>query len=204
MSSFKACLLTSILSLATLSTASAMPPETPKKPVTDVYHGIKVTDDYRWLEDGSDPAVQKWSDAQNAYARTFLDRLPHVAEIRARVTEIMSARTVSYGALEYRRGTYFAIKREPPKQQPFLIVLTSPDSPQEARVLVDPNEIDRTAATTIDWYVPSPDGKLVAVSLSHAGTEAGDVHLFETATGRKVHEVVPRVNTGTAGGDLAW
>src|SRR5262249_33049893 len=58
--------------------------------------------------------------------------------------------------------------------------------------------------TSIDWYVPAPDGQLVAVSLSHAGTEAGDVHLFETATGKKVHEVIPRVNTGTAGGDLAW
>ena len=116
----------------------------------------------------------------------------------------MSAKTVSYGALEYRKGKYFAIKREPPRQQPFLIALTSPDGPQEARVLVDPNELDRTGATSIDWYVPSPDGTLVAVSLSQAGTEAGDVHFFETAAGREVHEVIPRVNTGTAGGDLAW
>src|SRR5262245_59738558 len=106
----KSGILTSFLCIASLlSTASAMPPESPKKPVTDVYHGSKVVDDYRWLEDWNDPAVQKWSDAENAHARAFLDHLPHVAEIRGRVTEIMSAKTVSYGALEYRKGKYFAI-----------------------------------------------------------------------------------------------
>jgi prolyl oligopeptidase len=204
MNSMKHSVLTIPITLFLSAAAAAMPPESPKKTETDVYHGVKIADDYRWLEDWNDPAVQKWSDAQNAHARAFLDRLPHVAEIRARVTEIMSAKTVSYSGLEYRKGAFFAIKREPPKQQPFLIVFSSPDAPQEARVLVDPNEIDAAGTTSIDWFVPAPDGRLVAVSLSHAGTEAGDVHLYETASGKEVHEVIPRVNTGTAGGDLAW
>src|SRR6185369_11599064 len=58
--------------------------------------------------------------------------------------------------------------------------------------------------TAIDWFVPSFDGTQVAVSISHAGTESGDVHVFDTATGRQLGEVVPRVNGGTAGGSLAW
>jgi prolyl oligopeptidase len=193
-----------ILFLLSLATAAAMPPETPKKPVTDVYHGVSIADDYRWLEDWNDPAVRQWSDAQNAHARSVLDTLPHVAAIRARVTEIMSARTVSFTGVEYRKGTFFAIQREPPKQQPFLIVLTSLDAPLNSRILVDPNAIDAEGSTSIDWFVPSPDGRVVAVSLSRAGTEAGDVHFFDTASGREVHETLPRVNTGTAGGDLAW
>jgi prolyl oligopeptidase len=190
--------------VGSLAVVSATLPETRKQPVKDVYHGVEVIDDYRWLEDGNDSRVREWSDAQNAYARSVLDKLPHVKEIRARVTEIMSAKTVSYGSLAYRQGMLFAIQREPPKEQPFLIVMSSPDSLDGARVLVDPNQIDKAGTTSIDWFVPSADGTTVAVSLSHAGTEAGDVHLFDTATGREVHEVVPRVNTGTAGGDLAW
>jgi len=182
----------------------AMPPETPKRPVTNVYHGVTVADDYRWLEDWNDPEVKQWSDAQNGHARAFLDKLPHVAEIRARVTEILSAKTVSYSSLEYRPGKLFAIQREPPRQQPFLIVIASPESPGEAHVLVDPDKIDPEGTTSIDWYVPSPNGEFVAVSLSQAGTETGDVQIFETVSGRKVHDDVPRVNTGTAGGDLAW
>ncbi|MBS0264189.1 MAG: S9 family peptidase [Planctomycetes bacterium] len=181
-----------------------MPPETPKRPVTDVYHGVEVSDDYRWLEDWNAPEVKTWSDAQNTHARALLDKLPHVDAIRARVTKIMSAKTVSYGGLEYRQGLLFAIKREPPKQQPFLIVFASVDELSKSRTLVDPNVLDKTGATTIDWYVPSPNGRLVAVSLSRAGTEAGDVHIFDTNSGERVHEIIPRVNTGTAGGDLAW
>lgn len=64
--------------LAALAAATvfAQPPVAPKKPVTDVYHGVQVTDDYRWLENYSDPAVRAWSDAENKYARKNLDSLP--------------------------------------------------------------------------------------------------------------------------------
>jgi len=183
---------------------AASPPVAEKRTVDDVYHGVTVKDDYRWLENWDDKSVRAWSDAENAFARHWLDRLPNVAAIRARVTEIMTAKTVSYSELAYRKGRLFAIKREPPKQQPFLIVLPSVEALDRARVLVDPNTIDAKGSTAIDWYVPSPDGNLVAVSLSHGGSEAGDVHLFSTATGAPIDEVVPRVNSGTAGGDLAW
>jgi prolyl oligopeptidase len=78
------------------------------------------------------------------------------------------------------------------------------DKPGDARVLVDPATLDSKGTTAIDWYVPSPDGSLVAVSLSKNGSESGDVHVYDVATGKAVHEVVPRVQNGTAGGDLAW
>ena len=57
------------------------PPATPKRPVTDEYGAIKVTDDYRWLEDVNNPAVRAWSDAQNREARSYLDALPMRAAI---------------------------------------------------------------------------------------------------------------------------
>ena len=52
-------------------------------------------------------------------------------------------------------------------------------------MVVDPNELDPTGGTSIDWYVASPDGKLVAVSLSQGGTEAGDVHVYRRDTGQR-------------------
>ncbi len=197
-------LMGSILATAAVAMTACAPPATRKAPVTDTYHGVKVTEDYRWLEDGDDPAVREWSKAQTARARRILDRLPRVDEIRARVTEILSAKTVSHWGLAPRGGQLFAVKREPPKQQPFIVVMPSVNEPEAARVLLDPNTIDSAGTTAIDWYVPSPDGKLLAVSLSKGGTETGDLHLYDVATGRRVHEVVPRVNSGTAGGDLAW
>ncbi|MGD2109797.1 MAG: prolyl oligopeptidase family serine peptidase [Phycisphaerae bacterium] len=175
-----------------------------KQPVTNTYHGVRVVDAYQWLENWDDPKVQNWSDGQNRHARAMLEDLPHVSDIRERVAEIMKAKTVSYYGLAHRGGTLFAMKYEPPKNKAFLIALRSANEPDTARVLVDPNVIDPKGLTGIDWYVASPDGRHVAVSLSKAGTESGDVHVHETGTGEQVYEVIPRVNGGTAGGDLAW
>jgi prolyl oligopeptidase len=184
--------------------ALAAPPAAKKEPVTDTYHGAQVVDEYRWLEDSKSKDVQAWSDAENAYARTYLDKLPGRETLRNRVKEILEATTMAHYSLAYRPGMLFAMKRLPPKQQPFLVVMPSAMEPDKARTLVDPTQIDAKGLTSIDWYVPSPDGSLVAVSLSKAGSEAGDVHIYETSTGKPIADVIPRVQNGTAGGDLAW
>jgi prolyl oligopeptidase len=179
-------------------------PPTRKDTVKDTYHGVSVADDYRWLEDWNDAKVKAWSEAQNAHARAVLDKLPGVETLRKELTAILAAKTTSHSDFFYRGGQLFAMRRQPPKQQPFLVVLPAVDQPDKARVLVDPGELDKKGTTAIDWYVPSPDGKMVAVSLSQGGTETGDVHVYDTATAKELYEVVPRVNGGTAGGSLAW
>ena len=179
-------------------------PATERRPVTDTFHGVEVTEDYRWLEDWSDPAVKAWSEAQNTWARRYLDGLEGIEALGARVREVLSAKTVTYWGMQVRGERLFAKKRQPPKQVPFLVVMPSAERSGEERVLVDPNVIDETGKTAIDWYVASFDGRLVAVSMSKGGTEVGDVHVFDVETGKQVHEVVPRVNSGTAGGSLAW
>src|SRR5437868_6749266 len=84
------------------SAVVAAPPATPKKPVTDTYHGVAVTDDYRWLEDWNDKAVQAWSEAQNANARSVLDKLPGVEPLRERLTKIIAAKRTTHGSLAVR------------------------------------------------------------------------------------------------------
>jgi prolyl oligopeptidase len=190
-----------------ISMASASPPQAPpapKKPVSDAYFGTRVVDDYRWLEDGGDQAVRAWSEAQNRYARFVLDALPSVAEIRARAKQIADFPSPSYSSLAWRGGTLFAIKNQPPRQQAFLVAMKSPDDPGSERVLVDPNTLDPKAATSIDFFVPSLDGRFVAVSMSRAGSEAGTVSVYEVSSGRRLPDLIPRVNGGTAGGDVAW
>lgn len=203
MTSSRLLVCSALLCLVPLAFAGG-PPATAKKPVTDELHGIKITDDYRWLEDWNQPAVQAWSNAQNAYARSVLDVLPNAEPIRARVTKILSAASVSYGSLAPRATGLFALKRQPPKQQPFIVILPSADQPAQERVLVDPAQLDPAGGSSIDWFKPSPDGKLLAVSISKGGSESGDVHIFDVASGKQVHETIARVNGGTAGGSVAW
>src|SRR6185312_4661934 len=113
-----------------------------------------------------------------------------------RLKEILTAKTVKYTAIVKAGGKLFALKRQPPKEQPFLVVLPTVEAPEKARVILDPGVLDKKGTTAIDWFVPSPDGKLVAVSLSKVGSEAGDLHLYDSGDGKEVYEVVPRVQNG--------
>lgn len=180
------------------------PPPTKTDDVTDTYHGTEVADPYRWLENAGDPEVAAWSDAQNAYARSVLDALPAAATLRPQVEAVLAKPVVSYSGLTRANGRMFASKRQPPKQQPLVVTFELGDPGGTERVLLDPMVLDRSGGTSVDWFIPSPDGSLLAVSMSKGGTESGDVHVFDVATGKQVHEVIPRVNGGTAGGDLGW
>ena len=79
----------------------------------DVYHDVQVLDEYCWLEDWNSPEVRAWSEAQNANARSILDRLPHRDTIRKRVAELANAITESYNDVSTRPGMVFAMKRQP-------------------------------------------------------------------------------------------
>jgi prolyl oligopeptidase len=163
-----------------------------------------VTDDYRWLEKGDDPAVRAWTEAQNKATRAFLDRCPALVPLRRRLRDLLTYPSPSYSDLRVAGGTLLALKKQPPLEQPFLITLASADNAGSARVVLDPNVLDRKGKTAIDFYVPSHDGKRVAVSLSEGGSEEGTLHVYEVATGRKLKDVIPRILYPTAGGDVAW
>ncbi len=177
--------------------------DTLREPVSATYHGQDVTEDYRWLEERSD-RTREWTAAQDARARAYLDSLPVRESIRARCEAILKAEATMYSEPTRGGGTYFALKTQPPLQQPLLVALSSLEDRASQQVLLDPNRLDESGATTIDWYVPSPDGALVAVSLSSHGTEDGTVHVYDTSTGEVTDVAIPRVNSGTAAGSLAW
>ena len=179
-------------------------PPTRTVDVTDDYHGEKVADPYRWLENWDDEEVKAWSDAQNAHARKHLDALAVAEQLRPQAEAILSAPVVTYSDVARAGRYFFASKKQPPKPQPLVVRLESLDDTESAKVVIDPSTLDGDGSTHVDWFRPSPDGSLLAASLSTGGSESGDVHVFDVETGERVGEVVPRVNGGTAGGDLEW
>jgi prolyl oligopeptidase len=176
--------------------------ETMRRPVRTTYHGVDVTDDYAWLEDAASEDTQLWTKAQAERTTSYLTGSPGYAEIRTRARDIIAAPSTSYADLRVGGGTFFAQKHQPPKQQPFLVALDDLDDTRSERVVVDPNALDASGLTAIDWYVPSPDGRRVAVSLSSNGTENGTLHVFDVATGELVDVQIPRITV--LGGSLAW
>ena len=179
-------------------------PSTPKKPVFNEYQGVKVEDDYQWLEKNDDPAVKAWSAEQNRRTRAYLDKLPDRPAIEKRLTALYAKTSSLYSSIVSRPGKLFALKFQPPKQQPMLVSLASADDLKSEKVLVDPNQLDAKGTTAIDWFVPSLDGKKVAVSLSHGGSEEGTLHFYETDSSKPLSDTIARVQYPTAGGSAAW
>jgi len=75
------------VSIAAQTPARPGPPTTTARPVVDTYHGIQVTDPYRWLERWDDSDVKAWTDAQNTYTHAQLDALPFMAERLAQTAD---------------------------------------------------------------------------------------------------------------------
>lgn len=178
-------------------------PATPKQPVTDTYHGVTVTDDYRWLEDAADPAVKAWSAQETKLTHRVLDAVPERAALAQRFKELLGSAPVRYFEM-YRRGDFFAMKLQPPRNQPYLVVMKSAGDVKSERVLVDPNRLDPNGTTAIDFYVPSLDGRYVAVAASENGSEEGPARVFDVRTGKQLPDVVPRVQYPTGGGSVEW
>jgi prolyl oligopeptidase len=184
--------------------ASGARPETPKKPVTDEYQGVKVEDAYQWLENDGDTAVKTWSDAQNQRTRAYVDKLPDRAAVEKQLIDWFAKTSPSYFELVSRPGVVFAAKFQPPKQQPMLVTLASVDDLKSEKIVLDPNALDAKGTTAFDWFVPSRDGKYVAISISKDGSEDGTLHIYETSTGKVLSDSIAHVQFPTAGGSAAW
>src|SRR5262249_25333318 len=91
-------------------TAAPVMPHAAVKPVADDFHGTRVVDNYRWLEDGNSPETQKWVAGEMAYTRSVLDPLPGREEIHKRLTELLSIGSITAPQIAGRY--YFYTRRE--------------------------------------------------------------------------------------------
>jgi prolyl oligopeptidase len=190
--------------LPTLAAANSLPyPDTPKNAVTETYHGVTVVDPYRWLENDAAPEVRQWTAAQNALTRRYLDAIPQRAAIAKRVAELLHTEPMQHYNFQYR-ARLFAMKRQPPRNQPSLVALKSTATLDSEHTVLDPLTLDPSGHTTIDFYRPSYDGRFVIVSLSQNGSERGTAYVYEVATGKRLPDVIPGVQYPTAGGSVEW
>jgi prolyl oligopeptidase len=180
------------------------PPAAPKQAVSEVYHGIKVLDDYRWLKDGQSADVRTWVAAENAYSQAYFASVRDRPEIRKKIREYETVSSVRHRKFEYAAGTFFALRMAPDRQQPVLVALTSPDDLASERTVLDPTSINSSGHLSIDWFVPSPDGKVVAVAMSENGSEDSSLYIYDVAACKQIGDIIPRVNFPTAGGSATW
>jgi prolyl oligopeptidase len=165
------------------TTAVQKYPETRRVEVTDTYHGVKVPDPYRWLEDDvrESPEVAAWVAAQNKVARAFLDAIPQRPQIIARLTDLWNY--ARYSAPVEEAGKYFFLKNDGLQDQAVLYVADTFDG--EGQVLLDPNKWSKDGTVALADFAPSPDGKLLAYARSEAGSDWQQIQLVDVATGKE-------------------
>lgn len=171
-------------------------PNTPVRPVTDVLHGVSITDPYRWLEDGASPETAEWVAQQNALTRSVLDGLDVRARIKARWLEL--ARAGSVGSPRVVGSYLYYLERSPDERQPRLMRRRGGTAAPE--LVLDPNGGHEAGLVALDWYQPTSDGRRVAYGLSANGDEWSTLGVVDLERGETLGVAIPRCRMSS----VAW
>jgi prolyl oligopeptidase len=167
------------------------PPVPPERPVGVTKYGVSVTDPYRYFENMSDPAVIDFFKAQNAYTRAVLAKLGDArSQLFDRIAALDNAGSTVSGVT--RVGPYFFYEKLKPGENSPKLYVRNADGGDE-RLLVDPQNLATSGKHyTINYFLPSLDGKCVAYGISEGGSEAAVIHVVETETARVLPDAIDR------------
>lgn len=177
------------------------PPAAQPRPVTDTYFGVAVSDPFRHFENVDDPEVSQWMRAQAEYARALLDLIPGRAALAERITRYDDAVSARVTEVQRRPGDlYFYEKRGVADNQFKLYVRRGANGAE--RLLVDPDALAKKTGKphAINYYAASPSGRRLAYGISAGGSEMAEIHVIDTATGRRLLGPVSRARFG----GVAW
>ncbi|MBL8866565.1 MAG: S9 family peptidase [Gemmataceae bacterium] len=157
-------------------------PETKKVEQVDDYHGTKVPDPYRWLEDDVrvSKEVAEWVEAQNKVTNAYLEAIPERNYIKKRITDLFNFE--KYSAPSKEGGKYFFSKNDGLQNQSVLYVQDSLEA--EPRVLLDPNKLSKDGTVALAGFSVSHDAKLAAYGLADAGSDWVTWKVLDIATGQ--------------------
>jgi prolyl oligopeptidase len=164
------------------------PPISAVEPVTEVLHGVSVTDPYRWLEDQDSARTRAWIAEQTRYARNYLDAIPGRELIRRRIREFLAVET--HDSLQKVGNRYFFRKRLPDQEQPCIYMREGAEG--EDQLLIDPSARSTGSFTAVKPVRVSPDGKLLLYEVKEGGERTGTFELLEIETRKRLPDLLPR------------
>jgi prolyl oligopeptidase len=164
------------------------PPPTPARPVVDEVHGVRLSDPYRWLENGKDAEVQAWTRAQHQATVGWLDaNAPAVGGLHDELTAYFD-RDITQPPF-FRKGREFFYRTRKGEAQ--AKVYTRLDGNEI--LLFDPIALDRSGKTSVGAFVLNRDGSRAAVATYSRGSEITDYRVVDTRTGEQIGPLMPGV-----------
>ena len=177
---------TSISAPATVPASTFKYPATQRIEHFDTYHGTRIADPYRWLENPDSLETRSWIQAQNELAQPYLEAIPARERIKKRMTELWNYERYD---IPLKRGNrYFYLRNDGLQNQSVLYIAERLDA--APRVLLDPNKLSKDATVALGEFVPSPDGRILAYSLSDGGTDWRTWHFRDVETGKDLPDVL--------------
>ncbi len=155
-------------------------PDARKADVVDDYHGTKVADPYRWLEDPDSPETRAWVEAENKVTAAYLDAIPARSALKERLTKLWNYE--KFGAPRKEGGRYFYSRNTGLQNQSVLYSTETLDG--EPRLLIDPNTLSPDGTVALSGVSYSDDGTLMAYGIAAAGSDWTEWKVRDVATGQ--------------------
>jgi prolyl oligopeptidase len=155
--------------------------------VTEILHGVPVTDPYRWLEDQGSPRTREWLLAQHEYARSYFDAIPGRDPIRKRIRELLDVETCD--SIQKVGQRYFFRKRLLGQEQPCIFFREGHDGADQ--LLVDPAERDTGTHTAVKPLRVSPDGGLLLYEVKEGGERTGRFEIVDVGRRKVLPDALP-------------
>jgi len=171
-----------------MHTMMAPPPCSPIEPITEILHGVSVTDPYRWLEDQDSLRTRSWIQVQTEYARSYLDSIPSRARIRNRIRELLDVET--YDSVQAAGERYLFRKRVFGQEQPCIFLREGANG--EDRLLIDPADRGTGPHTAVKPIRISPSGRLLLYEVKQGGERTGTFEILDIESRLALPDALPR------------
>lgn len=182
----RASLLLCFMSASTFAQTLTYPVSRKDESIIDDYHGTKVADPYRWLEDDNSEETKAWVKAQNEVTFDFLKSIPKREQIAERLKKGWNYERT--GIPFEHGGKWFFNRNSGLQNQSVLYVTDSLDG--EARLLLDPNTLSKEGTTSLTETAPSEDGKWLVYGVSKAGSDWQEFRVKDIATGKDTEDLI--------------
>lgn len=164
--------------------------------VIDEYHGRRICDPYRWLEDAASAEARQFVAEQNAYTRSVLDEISGRDDLRRKVEQLL---TIGRVASPRIGGNNYFYERRDGRQNQAVVYVREGRGGNE-RPLIDVNALAPDGTIALDWWYPSEDGRYVAFGTSPNGSELSTLQVIEASSGTLLAEKIER----TRAASVAW
>jgi len=168
-----------LMQIAVVAQSAFFPPKTPVRTITDTMHGVLISDDYRWLENKTDPEVISWTRAQHDYGNAYLEATQNKHNgLREDIAAYIDRDYESPLNKEGKR-VFQTVKRKGDKQSKIYTIL------EGKKILIwDPVKLDSTGNSSTSGVAYTYDGERAAINMQTSGGEINTTYIIETRTGK--------------------